>query len=140
MINQTIHIDGLENHLLCLMQCCLNGVHISEVTKFLAESHSVTTHAIDLRDPLYAAHLLMILLQLSGVTSYFDVYSMSIAEYVNEDIPKIISLLKNLHRIHQQMNIQRDLNVLSLRPDQCPCHSSKGTIICQSSYLVLTGL
>ena len=35
------------------------------------------------------AHLLIILLQLSGVTSYFDIYSLSIAEYENEDIPKI---------------------------------------------------
>ena len=34
MINQAIHIDGLVNHLLCPMQCWLNGVHISEVPKF----------------------------------------------------------------------------------------------------------
>ena len=36
MINQAIWIDGLVNHLLCPMQSCLNGVHISEVPKFLA--------------------------------------------------------------------------------------------------------
>ena len=29
MINHAICIDGLESHLLCPMQCCLNGVHIS---------------------------------------------------------------------------------------------------------------
>ena len=34
-------------------------------------------------------HTLIIPLQLSGVTSYIDVYSPSIAEYENEDIPKI---------------------------------------------------
>ena len=33
-----------------------NGVHISEVPKFLAESPSVTTYAIELPDPLDAAH------------------------------------------------------------------------------------
>ena len=49
------------------MQCCLNGVHISEVTKFLAESPSVTTHAIELPDPFDAVHLLIIPLQLSSV-------------------------------------------------------------------------
>ena len=49
----------------------------------------MTTHAIQLPDSFEAAHPLIILLQLSGMTSYFDVYSLSIAEYDNEDIPKI---------------------------------------------------
>ena len=66
------------------MQCCLHGVHISEVLKFLAESPSETIHAIELE-----AHLLIIPLHLSSVTSYFDVYSPSVTEYENEDIPKI---------------------------------------------------
>ena len=46
MIKQAICIDGLGNHLLCSMMCCLNGVYISEVPKFQAESLSMTTHAI----------------------------------------------------------------------------------------------
>ena len=71
MITQTICIDGLVKHLLCPMQCCLNGVRISEVPKFLAESPSETTHAIELVHPFDATHLLIILLQLSRVTSYF---------------------------------------------------------------------
>ena len=82
-------IYGLINHLLCSMQCCLNGVHISEVPKFLAEAPSETTHATELAHPFDAAQLLTILLQLSGVTSYFDIYSPSIAEYESDDIPKI---------------------------------------------------
>ena len=69
------------------MQCHLNGVHISEVPKFLAHSPSVTTHA-KLTDPFDTVHSLIIQLQISGVTSYFDVYSPSIAEYENEEIPK----------------------------------------------------
>ena len=71
------------------MQCPLNGVGISEVPKFLAESPSETTHAIELVNPFDAAHLLIIPLQLSSVTSYFDMYFPSVAEYENEDIPKI---------------------------------------------------
>ena len=67
----------------------LNDVHISEVFKFLAESSSMTTHAIEFPDPLDAAHLLIFLLQLHFVTSYIDLYSPSIAEYENEDIPTI---------------------------------------------------
>ena len=49
----------------------------------------MTTHAIEFADLFDAAYLLIILLQLSSVTSYFDVYSPSIAKYENEDIPKI---------------------------------------------------
>ena len=86
MINQAIHIKGLENHLLCPMQCHLNGVHISEVSKFLADSPSVITHAIQLADPSDAAHPLTILLWLSSMTHHFYVYSLSIAEYENEEI------------------------------------------------------
>ena len=28
VINQAICVNGLDNHLLCPMQCCLNGVHV----------------------------------------------------------------------------------------------------------------
>ena len=64
-------------------------MRISEVPKFLAETPSKTTPAIKLVSPFDATHPLIIPLQLSGVTSYFDVYSPSIADYENEDIPKI---------------------------------------------------
>ena len=56
---------------------------------FLAESPSETTHAIELVDPFNTAHPLIIPLQLSGVTSYFDVYSPSVTDYENDNIPKI---------------------------------------------------
>ena len=64
---------------------CISG----EVPKVLAGSPSVTTHAVEFTDPFDAAHLLIIPLQLSSVISYFTVYSLSIAEYENEDISKI---------------------------------------------------
>ena len=67
----------------------LNVVHISKVPKFLAESHRVIIHAMQLIDPFDAAHLLIIPLQLSRVTSYFDVYTPSIAKYENQEIFKI---------------------------------------------------
>ena len=47
MINQDICIDDLVNNLLCLMQCHLSGVHISEDPNFLAKSQKETTHAIE---------------------------------------------------------------------------------------------
>ena len=58
-------------------------------TKFLQEIASETTHVIELVDPFDAACLLIILLKLSGITSYFDVYFPSIPEYEGEEIPKI---------------------------------------------------
>ena len=51
IICQAIYIHVLENLLLCPMQCHLNGMYISKVPKFLAESPSVTTHAVELTDP-----------------------------------------------------------------------------------------
>ena len=56
MVNQAICIDGLENHLLCPLHCYLNGMHISQVPMFLAESPSVTTHTIMLINPFDTAH------------------------------------------------------------------------------------
>ena len=87
VINQAICI--LERHSLCPMKFQLKGMHISEVPKFLTESPSVTTHAIQLPNPFDVAHPLIILLQLSRVTNYFALYSPSTSEYENEDILKI---------------------------------------------------
>ena len=64
-------------------------MHISEVLKFLAESPSMTTHNIELVNPFDTANPLIIPPQLSSVTRYFDVYTLSIAEYEDEDFPKI---------------------------------------------------
>ena len=69
--------------MVCVLVC------ISEVPKFLAESLILPTHDEELTDPFNVAQPLIILLQLSSKTSYFDVYSLSVAEYENEDILKI---------------------------------------------------
>ena len=73
MINQAIQINCFKNHLLCPMQCYLNSVYNSEVHKILADSLSVTTHAIQLLDLTDAAHPLIILLESHVATSYFDI-------------------------------------------------------------------
>ena len=86
IIKKAIHFDGLKSHLLCPMQCHLNGVHISKVPKFLTESPIVATPAKVITEPFDATHPLIILLQLRSITSYFDVYSSSIAKYENDEI------------------------------------------------------
>ena len=106
MKNQAIHIDGLVNHLLCPKQCCLNGVQISEVPKFLAETPSETNHGLELVNPFDAAHQLFITHKLSGVINYIDVYSPIIAEYKMKRFQRFISLWRSHLWTHQQMNIQ----------------------------------
>ena len=56
---------------------------------FLADSPYDMTLAIQLINPMNAAHLLIIQLQLQEVISYFDMCSPSMAKYENEEIPKI---------------------------------------------------
>ena len=55
----------------------------------LADSPSMTTIGIQLIHSFHPAHPLIIQLQFSSLTIYFDMYSSSIAEYENKDIPKI---------------------------------------------------
>ena len=54
LINQVIEMKGLDHHLLCLMQCSMNGVLIDEVPKFLAPFPSETMHVIQLENPFHA--------------------------------------------------------------------------------------
>ena len=110
MINQAINIDGLINYLLCPMQCHLIGVQVNEVPKFLAETPSERTYAIELVDRFDDAHPLIILLKVSSVTSYFDVYSPSITEYEN-------GRRATLGYINKQIFRKRDLNVRQSRSD-----------------------
>ena len=102
------------------MQCCLNGMHISEVPKFLAETPSETTHAIELVDPFDATHLIIILLHLSCVISYFDVFPPSVIEYEDEDIRSHLGT-------HQQANIQsKKLKCLIIKVRSASLPQQKG--------------
>ena len=67
----------------------------------------MTTHDIQVEDPLNAVHLLINYLKLQGVTSYVDVYFPSIEEYENNDMPKIHLTAEELPWNLQQKNTQR---------------------------------
>ena len=71
LINQVIEMKGLNYHLLCPMQCCIDGALIDEVPNFLVPSPSETTHAIQTVNPFNATHPLIIHWKLNGVTDYF---------------------------------------------------------------------
>ena len=68
-INQAIKMKGLDNHLLCLMQCCMNGVLINDFPKFPAPTPSEIMHAIQVENPFDATRPIIIPLKLNGVTS-----------------------------------------------------------------------
>ena len=83
LIHQAIEMKGLDHHLLCPMQCCMNGVLINEVPIFLEPIPIETMHAIKIENSFHAAHPTIIALKLPRVTSYFDVKKLSREE--NED-------------------------------------------------------
>ena len=87
-MNQATFIHGLKNNFLCPMQCHLYDVHISKVPKFFAERPSVTTHEVQLINPFNSKPTYNPTV-VKWCNSCFDVYSPSIVEYENEDIPKI---------------------------------------------------
>ena len=84
----------------------LNAVHVSEVPKVSVNSSIETTHAIKVIHLFDTAHPLIIPLHLHGVIIYFDMYSLSIGGYENEEITKSRLTGKNLQRNYQLKNIQ----------------------------------
>ena len=73
LINLKMDKNGLNHHLFCPTQCCMNGVLIDEVPKFLAPVPSENTHAIQLNSPFDANHSITSPLKLKRVISYFKV-------------------------------------------------------------------
>ena len=82
-------MKGLDHHLLCLMQCCINGVLIDEVPKFLAPVPYETTHTIQFENPFDTTRPIIIPLKLNGVTSYFEVKKPTRNEHKDKEILKI---------------------------------------------------
>ena len=82
-------MKGLNHHLLCLMQCHVNGVPINEVPNFLAPVPSETTHAIQIENPIDAAHPIIVPLKLNEITSHFQVREPTQEEYEDQNIFKV---------------------------------------------------
>ena len=71
------------------MQIRMAGVRINELPKFLVEDMYEKTHTIIVQDPLDLNELLIILLALKGVTSYFLSRKPKASEYEDESNPPI---------------------------------------------------
>ena len=94
LINQAIEKKGLDHHLLCSMQCHINGVVINGVPNFLAPAASETMHAIQLENLFDATHAIIIPLKLNRVTSYFEVRTPTQEEHEKKNILRIECMVK----------------------------------------------
>ena len=88
VVNQAIEVPHLQNHLLCPMQCRMNGVKVDELPKFLAKTPDETMHAVQVVDPLDESPL-YIPMSLVGVTSYFPVRKPTVKEWEDGTCPQI---------------------------------------------------
>ncbi len=79
----------MYNHLLCPMQCRVNGVVINNTPKMCVPNPDDSTHSIEVADPLDPDATLHIPLILKGVTSCFDVRRPTTVEFEDEDNPKL---------------------------------------------------
>jgi len=84
-----IYCWQMKNHLICPMQCRVNGVVINDTPKMCVPNLDDSTHSIEVTDPLDPDATLHIPLMLRGVTSCFCVRKSSTAEFADDDIPKL---------------------------------------------------
>ena len=82
VIHQALSIPVLDHHLLCPMQCRVNGIVINECPKFLCPDASNYSHAIVATDPDDCEAEVVLPLSLDGATSYLPVYNVKEREYL----------------------------------------------------------
>jgi len=78
-IHQAIYIPSLDHNLLCPMQLRLNKIGVNEVPKFLSPNPTNKDHALVI--PQVDGDSFTIPLMLEGVTSYFDSFKPTAAQY-----------------------------------------------------------
>ncbi len=89
IINQAIHIQHLDHHLLCPMQCPVNDVTINSLPKFLAADSTDQMHALAINDPNNPLQLVILSLTLRGVMLLLNVRTVTIDEFNSQDYPRL---------------------------------------------------
>ena len=89
VFHQAIYCRQMDNHMICPMQCRVNGVVVNDTPKMCAPNPDDSTHSIEVADPLDQDATLHIPLILRGVTSCFCIRKPSTVEFEDEDIPKL---------------------------------------------------
>ena len=88
IFHQCIHVDHLDHHLMCPMQCRMNDVEINETPKFLVKHPTDSSHAIVVDEPDGIAPLI-VPLSINGVTSFFTCRKPTRSEYDDDGVPRI---------------------------------------------------
>ena len=106
VIHQAIEIPHLDHHLLCPMQCRVNGVTVNDTPRFLVQSPDKETHAIIARmssqtdeDGLTVDNddtTVIMPLRLQGVTSYLNVFKPRIEDWDSCCFPRLDFTSDNL--------------------------------------------
>ncbi len=89
VFHQTIYCRQMDNHLICPMQCHVNGVIINDTPKMCVPNPDNSTHSIKVANPLDPDATLHTPLILRGVTICFSVRKPSMAKFADDDIPKL---------------------------------------------------
>ncbi len=85
-INQAIMIPSIMSILLCPMQCCLHGISVNDIPKFLMKNPIVNNHAVIVPSDINDSPLNIPLMP-QGV-SYFPVQATFLSEYKSDVILK----------------------------------------------------
>ena len=70
IFHQCIHVENLDHHLLCSMQCQINSVDVNETPNFLLKIPTDTSHALVVDDTDGMVPMI-VSLSITNVTSYF---------------------------------------------------------------------
>ena len=85
VFHQAIYLESMDNHLICPMQCRVNGVEINDTPKIFVKNPTERSHAIVVDDPLAPDDSLVVPLQLEGVISVFSIRVPSRHKYENSE-------------------------------------------------------
>ena len=89
VLHQAIEVPTSNHHLLCPMQCRVNGVVINECPKFLCPSPTKRDHALIVPHPEVDDSELIIPLQIKGVTSFLSVHKPTKEQWDHLVYPRI---------------------------------------------------
>ncbi len=98
IINQAIHIQHLDHHLLCPMQCRVNDVTVNDLPNFLAANPTDQMHALTIKDPNNPLQLIILPLTLRGGTLLLNVRTVTINEFNSQDYPRLHLTSETLHQ------------------------------------------
>jgi hypothetical protein len=96
VINQAIHIPHLDHHLLCSMQCRMNDVIVEQDAQILAPQPTDQMHALTLTNPDNPLQLVILPLDLKGVTSLLCVRNVTPDEYNSRQYSRLHLTSKTL--------------------------------------------